>query len=122
MSLHHHDWNESKQGCHLTSFVHHATTIKIKCFCIEFNQYSLLPCGLYENEFKRSSTTYYIMPNLTVNAWVSFANFRMTKKISEYFMTYEVTKVFAIRRMKTQFTNKNTHILRTDVLQKHAVP
>ena len=34
-------------------------------------------------------------------------------------MTYEATKVFAIRR---RFTNKNTHILRTDVLQKHAVP
>jgi hypothetical protein len=44
------------------------------------------------------------------------------EKISEYFMTYEATKVFAIRKMKTQFTNKNTHILRTDVLQKHAVP
>jgi hypothetical protein len=43
-------------------------------------------------------------------------------KISEYFMTYEAMKVFAIRKMKTQFTNKNTHILRTDVLQKHAVP
>jgi hypothetical protein len=24
--------------------------------------------------------------------------------------------------MKTQFTNKNMHILRTDILQKHAVP
>ena len=36
-------------------------------------------------------------------------------------MTYEATKVFAIRKMKTQFTNKNTHILRTDVLQKHAL-
>ena len=46
----------------------------------------------------------------------------MTKEISEYFMTYEATKVFAIWKMKTQFTNKNTHILRTDVLQKHAVP
>jgi hypothetical protein len=42
----------------------------------------------------------------------------MTKKISEYFMAYEETKVFAIRKMKTQFTNKNTHILRTDILQK----
>ena len=42
----------------------------------------------------------------------------MTKKISEYFMAYEATKVFAIRKMKTQFTNKNTHILRTDILQK----
>ena len=38
----------------------------------------------------------------------------MTKKNSEYFMAYEATKVFAIRNMKTQFTNKNTHILRTD--------
>jgi hypothetical protein len=46
----------------------------------------------------------------------------MTKKISEYLMTYEATKMFAIRKMKTQFTNKNTDILRTDVLQKHAVP
>jgi hypothetical protein len=36
----------------------------------------------------------------------------MTKKISEYFMAYEVTKVFAIRKMKMQFTNKNTHSLR----------
>jgi hypothetical protein len=27
-------------------------------------------------------------------------------------MAYEATKVFAIRKMKTQFTNKNTHILR----------
>ena len=26
--------------------------------------------------------------------------------------------MFAIRKMKTQFTNKNTHILRTDILQK----
>jgi hypothetical protein len=34
----------------------------------------------------------------------------MKKKISEYFMAYEATKVFAIRKMKTQFTNKNTHI------------
>ena len=42
----------------------------------------------------------------------------MTKKISEYIMAYEATKVFAIRKMKTQFTNKNTHILRTDILQK----
>jgi hypothetical protein len=42
----------------------------------------------------------------------------MTKKNSEYFMAYEATKVFAIRKMKTQFTNKNTHILRTDILQK----
>jgi hypothetical protein len=32
---------------------------------------------------------------------------------------YEAMKVFAIRKMKTQFTNKNTHILRTDILQKH---
>ena len=48
-------------------------------------------------------------------------NFRMTKKISEYFMAYEVTKVFAIRKMKMQFTNKNTHSLRKDILQKHAV-
>jgi hypothetical protein len=35
-------------------------------------------------------------------------------------MAYEATKVFAIRKMKTQFTNKNTHILRKDILQKHA--
>jgi hypothetical protein len=27
-------------------------------------------------------------------------------------------QVFAIRKMKTHFTNKNTHILRTDILQK----
>jgi hypothetical protein len=46
----------------------------------------------------------------------------MTKNIFEYFMAYEPTKVFAIRKMKTQFTNKNTHILRTDILQKYAVP
>jgi hypothetical protein len=46
----------------------------------------------------------------------------MTKKITEYFMAYEATKVFAIRKMKMQFTYKNTHSLRTDVLQKHAVP
>ena len=43
-------------------------------------------------------------------------------KISEYFKEYEATKVFAIWKMKTQFTNKNTHILRKDMLQKHAVP
>ena len=43
-------------------------------------------------------------------------------KISEYFMAYEATKVFAIRKMKMQFTNKNTHSLRKDILQKHAVP
>jgi uncharacterized membrane protein YgcG len=30
----------------------------------------------------------------------------MTKNISEYFMAYEATKVFAIRKMKTQFTKK----------------
>ena len=45
----------------------------------------------------------------------------MMKKISEYFMAYEATKVFAIGKMMTQFTNKNTHILRTDILQKRAV-
>jgi hypothetical protein len=44
----------------------------------------------------------------------------MTKIISEYIMAYEATKVFAIRKMKTQFTNKNTHILRTDILQKQS--
>jgi hypothetical protein len=44
------------------------------------------------------------------------------EKISEYFMAYEATKVFAIRKMKMQFTNKNTHSLRIDILQKHAVP
>jgi hypothetical protein len=44
------------------------------------------------------------------------------EKISEYFMVYEATKVFAIRKMKTQFTNKITHILRTDILHKHAMP
>ena len=49
---------------------------------------------------------------------VQAKNFRMTKIISEYIMAYSATKVFAIRRMKTQFTNKNTHILRTDILQK----
>ena len=37
-------------------------------------------------------------------------------------MAYEATKVFAIRKMKMQFTNKNTHSLRKDILQKHAVP
>jgi hypothetical protein len=44
------------------------------------------------------------------------------EKNSEYFTAYEATKVFAIRKMMTQFTNKNTHILRTAILQKHAVP
>jgi hypothetical protein len=34
----------------------------------------------------------------------------MTKKISEYFKEYEAAKVLAIRKMKTQFTNKNTDI------------
>jgi hypothetical protein len=34
----------------------------------------------------------------------------MTKKMSEYFMAYEATKVFAIHKMKTQFTNKNIRI------------
>jgi hypothetical protein len=37
-------------------------------------------------------------------------------------MTYEATKVFAIRTMKTQLKKKNTHIWRTNVLQKLAVP
>jgi hypothetical protein len=37
----------------------------------------------------------------------------MTKKISEYFMAYEATKMFAIRKMKMQFTNKNTHYANT---------
>ena len=37
-------------------------------------------------------------------------------------MAYEATKVFAIRKTKMQFTNKNTHSLRKDILQKHAVP
>ena len=37
-------------------------------------------------------------------------------------MAYEATKMFAIRKMKMQFTNKNTHSLRKDILQKHAVP
>jgi hypothetical protein len=32
-------------------------------------------------------------------------------------MAYEATKVFAIRKKKTQFTNKYTHILRTDIPQ-----
>ena len=45
----------------------------------------------------------------------------MTKKVSEYFMACEATKVFAIRKMKMLFKNKNTHSLRTDILQKHAV-
>jgi hypothetical protein len=48
---------------------------------------------------------------------VQAKNFRMTKKMSEYFMAYEATKVFAIRKMETQFTNTNTHILHTDILQ-----
>ena len=43
-------------------------------------------------------------------------------KISEYFMAYEDMKVFANRKMKMQFTNKNTHSLGKDILQKHAVP
>ena len=57
-------------------------------------------------------------------SWGVYAkNFRMTKKISKYFMAYEATKVFAIRKMKMQFTNKNTaRSLRQDILQKHAVP
>jgi hypothetical protein len=38
------------------------------------------------------------------------------EKVSEYFMAYEATKVFTIWKMKTQFTNKNTNILRTDIL------
>ena len=37
-------------------------------------------------------------------------------------MAYKATKMFAVRKMKTQFTNKNTHILLNDVLQKHAAP
>jgi hypothetical protein len=37
-------------------------------------------------------------------------------------MAYEATNVFAIRKMNMQFTNKNTHIFRTDILQKDAVP
>ena len=37
------------------------------------------------------------------------------------FMAYEARKVFAIRKMKTQFTNKNTHILRTNIFTE-AVP
>jgi hypothetical protein len=36
-------------------------------------------------------------------------------------MAYEATKVFAIRKMKMQFTNKNTHSLHKDILQKQAV-
>ena len=36
--------------------------------------------------------------------------FRNDENNSEYFMAYEATKVFAIRKMKTQFSNKNTHI------------
>ena len=39
-------------------------------------------------------------------------NFRIFHGIA-----YEATKVFAIRKMKTQFTKKNTHILRTDILR-----
>ena len=42
----------------------------------------------------------------------------MTNKISEYFMAYEAMKVFANRKMKMQFTNKNTHSLGKDILQK----
>jgi hypothetical protein len=45
----------------------------------------------------------------------------MTNKISEYFMAYEAMKVFANRKMKMQFRNKNTHSLGKDILQKHAV-
>jgi hypothetical protein len=41
--------------------------------------------------------------------------------VGQKFPNDEATKVFAIRKMKKQFTNKNTHILRIDVLQKHAV-
>jgi hypothetical protein len=48
--------------------------------------------------------------------------FPNVEKNSEYFKAYEAAKVFAIWKMKTQFTNKNTHILRTDMLQKHTVP
>ena len=32
-------------------------------------------------------------------------------------MAYEATKVFAIRKMKMQFTNKNTHSLRKDTTE-----
>ena len=46
----------------------------------------------------------------------------MTKTFSEDFMACEAAKVFAIPKMKTIFTNKNTLILRIDVLQKLAVP
>jgi hypothetical protein len=42
---------------------------------------------------------------------------RSDEKFSEYFMTCEATNVFAIRKMKTLFTIKNTHVLRIDVLQ-----
>jgi hypothetical protein len=41
----------------------------------------------------------------------------MTKKICEYFMAYEATKVFAIRKMKTQFINK-IRIFYAQTLQK----
>jgi hypothetical protein len=41
--------------------------------------------------------------------------------VGQKFPNDEATKVFAIRKMKKQFINKNTHILRTDVFQKHAV-
>jgi hypothetical protein len=34
----------------------------------------------------------------------------MSKEISEYSMAYEAKKVFSIRKMKTQFTNRNTLI------------
>jgi hypothetical protein len=43
----------------------------------------------------------------------------MMKKISEYFMAYEATKVFAIRKMKMQFTNKNKFRLNLDSLKCH---
>ena len=37
-------------------------------------------------------------------------------------MAYEAMKVFANRKMKMQlFTNKTTHSLGKDILQKHAV-
>ena len=44
------------------------------------------------------------------------------KNFRIFHVAYEATKVFAIRKMKMQFTNKNTHSLRKDILQKHAVP
>jgi hypothetical protein len=46
-----------------------------------------------------------------VASMYSWGGVGQTQKNSEYFMAYEATKVFAIRKMKMQFTNKNTSLL-----------